>query len=83
MAWDQADRRRREARYRLILRGSTAALAVAGIVIAAGASLAIVAARFELLGYGIFLASLSLLAGYLAVNRTAKIIEMDDRERRT
>ena len=81
MVWDQADRRRRGARYRLILRGSLAVLAVAGVTISAGAAFAVQSARFEMLGYGIFLASLSLLAGYLAVNRTAKIVEMDEWDR--
>ena len=85
MVWDQADRRRRWAHYRLILRCAVAALAMAGIVMTWGAAVAIQAERFELLGYGVFLASLSLLAAYLAVNRTAKIIEieMDERDRNT
>ncbi len=81
MKWDYADRRRRERFYRFVFRSAIPLLALGALCMALGVGPA-VHANFGLLLAGFVVADLSVLAGYLAVNRTVKVLDLDRAESR-
>ena len=82
MRWDYDDRRRREHNYRIIFRVGAVMLLVGVLMTIVGIVAAIESQTFRMIGSGVMIADVGVLVGYLAVNRTVKIIELDAAERR-
>ena len=82
MKWDYADRRKRERFYRRIFRAAVFMLVLGALVTAVGIRSAIFSEKFDVLVVGFLIADLSVLAGYLAVTRTVRIIDLDHAESR-
>ncbi len=82
MTWDHAERRRREHNYRLMFRLALAffslgvALTLFGVVVVASE------ANTFFFGIGLVFSSIAGLSAYLSVRSTARIIDLDESERR-
>src|SRR5207244_10734467 len=82
MRWDYDGRRRRVDDYRIIFRVGVVMLLVVVLMTIVGIVAAIESQTYRMIGSGVLIADVGVLVGYLAVNRTVKIIELDAAERR-
>jgi hypothetical protein len=82
VAWDYAERRRRERNYRWMFKCALLFCAFGIVVTILGGAEALIAGRGYLLSFGLMLAALSASSAWLSVDSTVRIIELDINEPR-